>query len=80
MKRIACSVFASLLLLSACGSEPTTTPAPAPAKPAATPAPAGTDSSYSAPVQAHPAPNAQPGHRWHTGMHHLVTLQPTAVK
>lgn len=36
---------------------------------------------FSAPsVKAHPAPNAQPGMRWHTGMHHLATLQPTSVK
>lgn len=38
MKRSACSVLASLLLLSACGSDATTTPAAAPAKPAANPA------------------------------------------
>jgi len=38
MKRIACSVLASLLSLSACGSDTTTTPAAAPAKPAAEPA------------------------------------------
>ena len=36
---------------------------------------------FSAPsVKAHPAPSAQPGMRWHTGMHHLATLQPTSVK
>jgi purine nucleoside phosphorylase len=30
---------------------------------------------FSAPsVKAHPAPNAQPGARWHTGVHHLATL------
>ena len=38
MKRIARSVLASLSLLSACGSDATTTPAAAPAKPAAAPA------------------------------------------
>ncbi len=37
MKRLACSVISSLLLLSACSSDATTTPAAAPAKPAATP-------------------------------------------
>ncbi|NOT29085.1 MAG: hypothetical protein HOP15_01415 [Planctomycetes bacterium] len=38
MKRIACSVLASLSLLSACGNDATTTPAVAPANPAAAPA------------------------------------------
>jgi hypothetical protein len=46
---------------------------------AATPESA-TNTSYSAPVQAQPAPNAQPGHRWHTGVHHIPTLQPTSVQ
>lgn len=44
MKRIACSVLASLLLLSACGSDTTTTPSAAPAKPAANPAVAPAES------------------------------------
>jgi len=44
MERIACSVLASLLLLSACGSDTTTTPASAPAKPAADPAAAPAES------------------------------------
>jgi hypothetical protein len=38
MKRIACSVLTSLVLLSACASDKSATPAPAPAKPAANPA------------------------------------------
>jgi hypothetical protein len=38
MKRIACSVLTSLSLLSACGSDTTTTPAPAPVKSDAIPA------------------------------------------
>ncbi len=43
MKRIAYPVLASLLLLSACGNDPTTTPAASPAMPASDPAaaPAG---------------------------------------
>ena len=44
MKRIACSVLPSLLLLSACGNHTTTTPAAAPAKPAANPAAAPAES------------------------------------
>ncbi len=31
-------------------------------------------------VSAHPAPDAQPGARWHHGMHHLAVLQPSAVR
>jgi hypothetical protein len=27
-------------------------------------------------VKAHPAPNAVPGHIWHTGVHHLADLEP----
>src|SRR5580765_5521362 len=38
MKQITCSALAALLLLSACGNDATTTPAAAPAKPAAAPA------------------------------------------
>jgi hypothetical protein len=38
------------------------------------------DPGFSAPsVKAHPAPEAVPGMRWHTGMHHIATLQPTAI-
>jgi hypothetical protein len=36
--------------------------------------------SYAPSVKAHPAPDAQPGARWHHGMHHLAGLQPTATQ
>jgi hypothetical protein len=31
-------------------------------------------------VKAHPAPDAQPGARWHKGMHHVAVLAPSAVR
>jgi hypothetical protein len=31
-------------------------------------------------VKAQPAPEAQPGWRWHHGMHHLADLQPSAIR
>lgn len=34
----------------------------------------------SAHVEAAPAPDAQPGHRRHSAVHHVPTLQPTAVR
>jgi hypothetical protein len=39
--------------------------------------PTGPGYSYAPSVKAHPAPEAQPGARWHRGMHHLTNLQPT---
>jgi hypothetical protein len=42
--------------------------------------PTGPGYSYAPSVKAHPAPDAQPGHRWHTGMHHLITLAPSAIR
>jgi hypothetical protein len=48
---------------------------------AATPTqPTGPGYSYSPGVKAHPAPEAQPGARWHHGSHHLSALQPTTVR
>jgi hypothetical protein len=41
--------------------------------------PTGPGYSYAPSVTAQPAPDAQPGHRWHTGVHHLATLQPSAI-
>jgi hypothetical protein len=46
---------------------------------AQTAAPTGPGYSYSPQVKAQPAPNAQPGHRWHVGAHHLAVLVPTAT-
>jgi hypothetical protein len=57
MKRIACSVLPSLLLLSACGSDTTKTPAAAPAKPAANPPAAPAAKPVAAPAEA-PKPPA----------------------
>jgi len=48
MKRIACSALTSLLLLSACGSDTTTTPADAPANSAAAQAGADMDAAIKA--------------------------------
>jgi hypothetical protein len=36
--------------------------------------PTGPGYSYAPSVGAPAAPNAKPGRRWHTGMHHLTTL------
>jgi len=48
---------------------------------AATPTqPTGPGYSYAPSVKAHPAPQAQPGARWHHGTHHLADLQPTTAK
>lgn len=63
MKRIACAVLAPLLLLSACGSDQTKTPADAPAKPAATPAPAPAETAANptaAPTESPKAPTEDP--------------------
>jgi hypothetical protein len=38
--------------------------------------PTGPGYSYGPTVTAPPAPEAQPGWRWHHGVHHLETLQP----
>ena len=40
-------------------------------------APTGPGYSYAPAVKAKPAPNAQPGYRWHHGIGHLSTLVPT---
>jgi hypothetical protein len=42
--------------------------------------PTGPGYSYAPSVTAHPAPDAVPGHHWHHGVHHLATLQPSAVR
>ncbi len=54
MQRSACSVLTSLWLLSACSSDTTTTPAAAPAEPAANPAAAAAESPKP-PANADPA-------------------------
>ena len=41
--------------------------------------PTGPGNSYAPTVKAKPAPEAQPGQRWHNSRHHLVTLQPSAI-
>jgi hypothetical protein len=42
--------------------------------------PTGPGYSYAPRVTAHPAPQAQPGARWHRGTHHIADLQPSAVR
>lgn len=42
--------------------------------------PTGPGYSYAPAVKAHPAPSAQPGHGWHTGLHRVAALQPTSVR
>ena len=46
---------------------------------AATTQPTGPGYSYSPEVKAQPAPNAQAGHRWHKGVHHIAVLETSAV-
>ncbi len=38
--------------------------------------PTGPGYNYAPTVTAHPAPEAQPGWRWHHGVHHLEDLVP----